>query len=221
MKKVVITGGVGSGKSRVLKYLTDNCNCKVVRADDVASLLMEPGKRCYFDIIDAFSDEELVDKTAKTKHREDGTYNVASDKEGAVPYPPFDKARLSSLIFANDNNRLKVNSIVHPAVKEYVLSDVEKEEKRALYDYYFFEVALAIEEGYDNIFDETWFIYADRSTRCERLKQSRGYSDDKIDSIMASQLSDEEYRTHSTVTINNDGNVEDLYDNISHILHCD
>ena len=151
MKKVVITGGVGSGKSKVIEYLKDNCNCKVVRADDVAKELMAPGARCYYDIIEAFPDDELV--------RGDSTIN---NRQG---YPPFDTDKLSALIFANDSNRSKVNSIVHPAVKEYVLKDTIHEEERGVYDYYFFEVALAIEDGYDKLFDETWFIYAPRFIR--------------------------------------------------------
>ena len=218
MKKVVITGGVGSGKSKVLKYLKDNCNCKIIRADDVAKKLMMPGEKCYFEIIKAFPDKVLVTEevAADLSLEEDAVQGDSKSK-----YPPFDKKKLSELVFASDKGRGIVNSIVHPAVKEYVLEDVTSEDKKGAYDYYFFEVALAIEEGYDKLFDETWFIYASRSTRCERLKRPRGYSKERIDEIMSSQLSDEEYMAHCTFTINNDGNIEDLYNNISHILHCD
>ena len=218
MKKVVITGGVGSGKSKVLKYLKDNCNCKIIRADDIAKKLMMPGEKCYFDIIKAFPDKVLVTEEveADLSSKEDVTQGDNKSK-----YPPFDKKKLSELVFASDQGRRIVNSIVHPAVKKYVLEDVTSEDKKGAYDYYFFEVALAIEEGYDKLFDETWFIYASRSTRCERLKRTRGYSEERIDEIMSSQLSDEEYKAHCTHTINNDGNIEELYNNISHILHCD
>ena len=218
MKKVVITGGVGSGKSKVLKYLKDNCNCKIIRADDIAKKLMMPGEKCYFDIIKAFPDKVLVTEEveADLSSKEDVTQGDNKSK-----YPPFDKKKLSELVFASDQGRRIVNSIVHPAVKEYVLEDVTSEDKKGAYDYYFFEVALAIEEGYDKLFDEAWLIYASRSTRCERLKRTRGYSKERIDEIMSSQLSDEEYKAHCTFTINNDGNIEDLYNNISHILHCD
>lgn len=207
MKKVVITGGVGSGKSKVLEYLQNNCNCKIIRADDVAKELMEPEGKCYLDIINAFPEKVLV--------------RNATEKNVQLTCPSFDRDKLSQLIFESDYNRRKVNSIVHPAVKEYILKDIDNEEMLGVYDYYFFEVALAIEEGYDKIFDETWFIYAPRSIRCERLKKYRGYTQDRIDDIMSSQLSEEEYRKHSTYTIKNDGNIADLYDNISHILHCD
>lgn len=214
MKKIVITGGVGSGKSKVLEYLRCNCNCKIIRADDIAKELMAPGCRCYFDIIDAFPDEVLVSEAT-------GSDSDLVKVNGNSSYPALDTDKLSSIVFANEEGRAKINKIVHPAVKEYVLEDVADEEKKGAYDYYFFEVALAIEEGYDQLFDETWFVYASRSTRCERLMSKRGYSRDRVNEIMSSQLSDEAYRTHSTATINNDGNIEELYANISHILHCD
>jgi dephospho-CoA kinase len=49
MKKIVITGGIGAGKTAVLKYLQENVNCKVIRADDVAHILMEPYEKCYYE----------------------------------------------------------------------------------------------------------------------------------------------------------------------------
>ena len=52
-----------------------------------------------------------------------------------------------------------------------------------------------------------WYIYADTSVRRERLKNSRGYSDEKIDGIMASQLSDEEFRKNSDAVIDNSGDM--------------
>ena len=136
MKKIVITGGVGSGKSKVLSILKEKCNCKVVRADDVAKELMKPGKQCYLDIIDTFPE-----------------YDLLEDEGG-----PFDKTKLSQLVFANPGARAKINAIVHPAVKEYILEDVKSEEETGQYDYYFLETALAIEEKYNELFDETWYI---------------------------------------------------------------
>ena len=57
--------------------------------------------------------------------------------------------------------------------------------------------------------DEMWYIYCDEKERRRRLKESRGYSDEKIDSIMAAQLSEEEFRAGTDVTIDNSGSIED------------
>ncbi|HBA63793.1 MAG TPA: dephospho-CoA kinase, partial [Lachnospiraceae bacterium] len=67
------------------------------------------------------------------------------------------------------------------------------------------EAALLIEDKYDEICDELWYIYAGEEIRRERLKKSRGYSDEKIDSIFASQLSEEVFRSHCDVIIDNSG----------------
>ncbi len=49
------------------------------------------------------------------------------------------------------------------------------------------EAALLLEEHYDEICDEIWYIYVDDAARRIRLKQSRGYSDRKIDDILKNQ----------------------------------
>ena len=47
MLHIGITGGVGAGKSEILKYLEQEYNCRVLLADEVAHDLMEPGTDCY------------------------------------------------------------------------------------------------------------------------------------------------------------------------------
>ena len=49
------------------------------------------------------------------------------------------------------------------------------------------EAALLIEEKYDEICDELWYIYADEEVRKERLIEGRGYSEKKVREIMANQ----------------------------------
>ena len=56
----------------------------------------------------------------------------------------------------------------------------ELEQKKGEIDFLFLEAALLIEEGYGKICDELWYIYVKDSVRRARLKQSRGYSDEKI-----------------------------------------
>lgn len=203
MKKIVITGGVGSGKSEVLSILKDNYNCKVVRADDVAKELMKPGQQCYADIIAAFPGCDLLEDDG------DKSRNYA-DVE--LVGTPFNKAKLSQLVFADPDGRAKINAIVHPAVKKYILDDVKASEGR--YDYYFLETALAIEEKYNELFDEVWYIYTDTEIRKQRLMKDRGYSTDKVDDIFASQLSDEEFRRFATRVIDNNGTSEELLQKI-------
>ena len=194
MKTIGITGGVGAGKSLVLNYLQNHYNARVYLADNIANDLKLPGQSCYDKIIDLL--------------RKDIT-----DSDGLI-----DKNKMAEKIFSHKELLNEVNRIIHPAVKEYVLSRIELERKKGEIDYFILEAALLIEEGYDQILDELWYIHADTSVRSQRLKETRNYTMDKIDHIMASQLSETEFRKHCKVVINNNSDEEALYSQIDHIL---
>lgn len=106
---------------------------------------------------------------------------------------------------------------MHPAVKEYVLNAVKEAKKEGIF-MLVLEAALLIEEGYGEICDELWYIYASEEVRRKRLKSSRGYSDEKIDSIFASQLKEAEYRRHCKGVIDNDGDIENTIASINKAL---
>ena len=54
MKIIGITGGVGAGKSTVLNYLEKHLSACVIQADQVGHQVMEPGGRCYAQVISLF-----------------------------------------------------------------------------------------------------------------------------------------------------------------------
>ena len=193
MKTIGITGGIGSGKSELLAYIQKKYRALVIRSDETAHELEMPGNVCYGPLT-----ELLGNKTV----REDGT---------------LDPEIMAQKIFSDPDILEKVNSIVHPAVKEYLISRIseasaEKDERgRERYDFIFIEAALLIEERYDLILDEIWYIYASTDIRRERLKKSRAYSDEKIDSIFDRQLCDDEFRKKCGVVIDNSGTLEEAY----------
>lgn len=186
MEFIGITGGVGAGKSEILRYIRENYNAKILLADEVAHDLMKPGRECYDKIVKAFPGEDIF--------TEDGQ---------------FDGGKLAEVIFSDDEKRERMNRIVHPAVKEEILGIYQKEKEKGKFSYFILEAALLIEEGYDKICDRLWYIDTGREIRRQRLKRSRGYSDEKIDSIFNSQLSEEEYRKHAALVIDNNGTLEE------------
>ena len=179
MLVVGITGGVGAGKSSVLQFLQEHCNAQLTLADDVGNKVKEPGQKCYLKIIDLLGEDILM---------EDKSIN---------------RLKMAEKIFANTELLEKVNEIIHPAVEEYILQDIEKQRKLGEIDVYFLEAALLIEAGYVPYLDELWYIYSEESVRIKRLKESRFYSDEKIAQIMSKQLSDEEFRRYATFVIDN------------------
>jgi dephospho-CoA kinase len=189
-----ITGGVGAGKSTLLSYIRDNYNCLVILSDDVANDIKKKGYPAYEALVEALGREILSD-------------------DGEI-----DKALMAKAIF-NDKNKLKtVNNILHPAVNQYIINIVDDERKRGVYDFVFVEAALLIENGYDKIVDEMWYVYADEDTRRKRLKASRGYSDQKVTDIFKSQLSDETFREHCEFVIDNSGEDSKAFSEIDNRL---
>lgn len=196
MKIIGITGGVGSGKSEVLKLIDSMCECTIVVADELARSLEVRGEVCYDPLVELLGSEVL-------------------DERGEI-----DPAKMAGVIFADGNEEILagVNGIVHPAVKERILSMIKDAEESGQTDLFLIEAALLIEDGYDRIVDELWYIYADEAVRRSRLKNSRGYSDTKIDDIMDSQSSDDVFRQHCSVVIDNSGSIEDTKKQLRAIL---
>lgn len=195
MRFIGITGGVGAGKSKILGYLAGKKGVRVMLADEIAHELMEPGTECYDRLKERFGQEDI--------YCEDGH---------------FDRLKLAAVIFADDEKRERLNAIVHPAVKEYVRQQLALERSRGDLKLLVLEAALLIEEHYDEICDELWYIDTSRENRRARLKESRGYSDEKVDRIFDSQLSEEEYRRHCSVVIDNNGLPEQTFERIDEAL---
>ena len=78
------------------------------------------------------------------------------------------------------------------------------------------EAALLIEEKYDEICDELWYIYADEEVRKERLIEGRGYSEKKVREIMVNQLSEDEFSSHCDFEIDNSGDFEKTKKQLDH-----
>ena len=190
-----ITGGVGCGKSTVLNLIKENFNAFIIMADDVAKDLMKKGKKGYDETI-AFFGDEIIDETT-----------------GEI-----DRPKLASVIFSNPNKRIVLNSIIHPVVKKEIVSMITQAKIDNKYDYIFVEAALLLDDHYNVFCDETWYIYADEDSRRKRLKESRGYSDEKIDGIIKSQLGAEEFKNGCDIVVDNSGNINDTYAQLVKLL---
>lgn len=193
MKKIGITGGIGAGKSYVLEIIKENCNCMILRADYVANELKLPGEACYEPIVELLS-KDVLDENKFISH-----------------------TKMASMIFADESLRIKVNSIIHPAVKQYILNAFKKAETEG-YEFFFVEAALLIEDHYREILDEIWYVRASKEVRISRLIDSRGYSRQKALGIIDKQLSDTEFMENSDRVIDNDGNFELTKNTITELL---
>lgn len=185
MKIIGITGGVGAGKSTVLGLLKEICRCEIIMADDVAKELMAGGGILSQDAIRLFgSDAYLSDNSLNTRH-------------------------IAEIMYGNPAVKKEWTSLVHPAVNKEIARRIERASKKPECEYVFIEAALLIENNYDKICDEIWYIYADKEERIKRLKESRGYSREKSESIIKNQLGHEDFMQKCDFVIDNGISVDD------------
>ena len=186
MKIIGITGAIGAGKSEILSYLKLRYECFVLEADKVAHQLMQPGEMVYQELIALLGADILLEN-----HE-------------------IDRKKMAEKIFSNPDFLIKVNSLIHPAVKRRIKEEIVRESANGR-TYFIIEAALLIEDHYDEIVDELWYIYATKEEREQRLIKARGYSKDKIISIEIQQRSEEEFRRACDFVIDNNGTLAETY----------
>lgn len=196
MRLIGITGGVGAGKTEILSFIRQHYNCKIYLADEVANTIQLPGEACHEKITKLLGKEIL-------------------SKDGRI-----DKGKMAAKIFMDRNLLRQVNAIVHPAVKLFLEEAVDSARADKITELFFIEAALLIENGYSEFVDEMWYIYAPIELRRERLNKKRGYSNDKIDRIMGSQLSENAFKIYSDFIIDNSGTLDEAYSQIKKRLEA-
>ncbi|SHJ92575.1 dephospho-CoA kinase [Hespellia stercorisuis] len=179
-----ITGGVGSGKSMVLRYLEREHSAAICKADEVAKLLQQSGQPVF---------------EAMVEHFGLGIVNESGE---------LDREQLRGFVFEDEQEMQFLNSLIHPKVKEYILHEIEQQKNRHT-KLFVVEAALLIEENYDAVCDEMWYIHTDESIRRNRLKVSRGYTDSQIDAIIGKQQTESVFRAKCQTTIENGGDFEE------------
>ena len=186
MKIIGITGGVGAGKSTVLAFLEKEYGAVVIQADQVGHLVMEPGEECYEDVIGIFGKEII---------KEDKT---------------IDRKRVSDVVFEQPHLLKKLETVIHPAVKRYICRRIRELQESGC-RLCVVEAALLLEEHYQDFCDEVWYIHTDPKIRIRRLEESRGYTREKAEGIIASQATPEYFRAHSDYVIENNNDLDRTY----------
>lgn len=183
MKVLGITGGVGAGKSTVLAYLEERYGARVIQADQVGHLLQQPGESCYRRIVELFGREIL-------------------NADGTISRP-----KLGAIVYADPRKMVRLNAIMHPSIRRFIKAEVEAERKKGEVPFVTIEAALLLEDHYDEICDEIWYVYAADAVRVERLKASRGYSEERCRSIMANQKKEPDFRAACRLVIDNSSDI--------------
>lgn len=184
-----ITGGVGSGKSRILAILKEDYGFHVIQADQVAKDLMQPGMESYLAVVGYLGPSVLLE-----------------DKS-------LDRAAMAEIIFHDPEKRRGVDERTHPLVWKVAM----EEAMAAKEDRVVIEAAIPSKEFRDKC-SEMWYVYTSRENRIKRLGENRGYTVEKTLAIMENQVSEETFRAFSDAVIDNNGTLEETRAQIQALL---
>ncbi len=187
MKVYGITGGAGTGKSEVIKMLQQNFGGCVIMSDEVARELMQKGNISYQLIVEYFGRDILMD-------------------DGEI-----DRKKLADHVFNNKEALEKLNSMTHPYVKDEIRKLIAEAEASGECRFVALESAILLECGYEDICDEFWYVYTKPEIRRQRMKETRNYSDEKVDSVMRNQQPDEVFFEKCSFVIKNNTTLSDVY----------
>ena len=179
-----ITGGAGSGKTTVVKCIQKIAPVVFLHCDVIAHELMQPKGASYNALIEAFGESILEEKMTED-------------------IPLISRQKLAKIAMATKESRIRLNEITHPLVREAVEQKMDVLVQEQFQGIVIIEAALLIEAGYKEICDELWYIYAPIDDRKRRMRQNRGYTEQKIEHILAGQLSEEQFRANADVVIKN------------------
>ncbi|MDE6434508.1 MAG: dephospho-CoA kinase [Lachnospiraceae bacterium] len=195
MRIIGITGGIGTGKSTILHLLEEKYQAYIVETDKLAHELMKPGCFAYNKIVEHFGMKILLE-----------------DKN-------IDRTKLGGIVFHDERERIALNDIVHPVVKQYIIADIENKRREGFVKIYVIEAALLIEDGYKDICDELWYIHVEKEERIKRLLAGRGESRKKWEAVIESQSSEEFYKKNCEKIVDNSKNLEKTADIVNDLLY--
>ena len=159
MFKVGLTGGIGSGKSRVAEWL-DAWGATVIDTDVIAHRLTGPQGAAMPAIVEAFGD-------------------WAAQSDGAM-----DRAKVRAFVFEHPSEKKRLERILHPLISHTALSDAAG----ARGEYVVYVVPLLTESGaWRERVDRIAVVDCEPETQVERVRQRSGLTDDIIRRIMAAQ----------------------------------
>ncbi|MBM7692857.1 dephospho-CoA kinase [Peribacillus deserti] len=193
MNRVIgITGGIASGKSMVSSYLKE-LGFTVIDADAAARKVVEPGQNAYKQIISAFGSSILLS---------DGT---------------IDRPLMGSIIFNDQEKRKTLNSIVHPAVRAWMIE--RKEEAFAAGEQtVFMDIPLLYESNLTHMVDAAVLVYVPYDIQLERLIKRNNFTKEEALSRINAQLPIEEKLALSDAVIHNEGTREQSKKQVRELL---
>ncbi|HUR96860.1 MAG TPA: dephospho-CoA kinase [Pyrinomonadaceae bacterium] len=184
MLRIGLTGSIAVGKTFVCGIFRD-LGCYVIDADQIARDVVEPGTEGLQLIVEAFGESVLK-------------------ADGAL-----DRVKLGSIVFADTEKRLLLNSIVHPLVFEAQDKWMRGREAADPDGIAIVDAALMIESGGYRRFDKVVVVWCESELQLQRLIARDSLSRADAEKRVASQMSQNDKKRHADFLIDTSNGFED------------
>lgn len=188
--RVGLTGGIASGKSTVAAILAD-LGAVVIDADRLAREVVAPGTPGLARVVETFGADVLT-------------------PEGAM-----DRAKVGAIVFADAEQRARLEAIIHPRVRERG-AELERDAGPAAIVVH--DIPLLVETGQQGTFDAVIVVDVPEDVQVERMMRDRDWSEADARARIAAQASRADRRAAATYLIENGGTREDLRHTVTEVF---
>lgn len=179
-----MTGGIGSGKSRICKRF-EVMGAYVIDCDKVAHDIYEPGQVCYQKVVDAFGQDIVDPETSK-----------------------IDRRKLGPLVFTNPEKLELLNSIVWPELLIEAKARIAKVYEETNQKVFILEAAILLKSGWDFEVHEVWSTFVSPQEATRRIMERNGLSKEEAEKRIQSQLDNKTMIERSNIVFSTEWAVE-------------
>ena len=181
-----LTGGIGSGKTVASDHFA-TLGVPIIDTDVIARKIVEPEQPALLSLVEFFGETIL-------------------QSDGAL-----DRGELRKLAFTNKENKQKLDSITHPAIR----SEMFKQISQTASPYCIAVIPLLTA---DSVFSESLqrilVVTTELETKIKRVMKRSNLNREEVMRIMATQLSDKERLSFADDVISNDGSIKDVHSKV-------
>ncbi len=189
MLRVGVTGGIGSGKTALTDWLSEQ-GIVIVDADRVAREVVQPGTPALKAIIDAFGEQYLT---------QDGN---------------LDRAAMRQLVFGDEEKRLLLEAITHPQIREALWDQLQRADSA----YVVLSSPLLLESGQSEMVDVSVVVDVPEEMQIQRTMARDANDKALVEKIMAAQMRRQKRLQLADIVVDNSGDLSALHDRAA-LLH--
>ncbi len=180
-----VTGGIGTGKSEVSRFL-ESLGAFVIDADRVGHSVYLPDTQGWRELVEAFGQDILQ------------------------PNREVDRRKLGGIVFSDPKALEKLNAITHPKIRKRI-AEIIQEQRVKDAKAVVVEAAILIEAGWVDLVDQVWVTTTDADKVVQRLQQRNNLTAEQIRGRINAQMTQAERVNHADVVLQNNGDLERLH----------